>query len=910
MKCTGDIFSTKINKGDLPLRYKFLLHVLIQCLSNRRADYDMAGNDLLGLMVALVLNKPFSISRYIFGNMKENLTRTGRSRIIGNKYWMYPRFLQMIMNVQHSSLPKADNDVLKIEAMNFNSLRIIKNLAHKRYKESVPPIKLFGALGNTSYVAPANDKWRHDDSQSDDEEPELKRLMSEKIGPEPNVSDESESDSDDEGGDGGDAGAVGASSVGTTGGTLVGGTSVGGVSAGDTSAGGDDEADSDSDDDHLIEPGYEMNLDERGVKRFRKIRQEDDPEYVPSDTEAERARKRKAEKSAEHQKRKKSRKYLSTSSQRSVPQTPVQEPPIVSSPPADQTVSPQAIPQRSMAASIRTTTAQPSGERQRIFVEMTQEEKNNFLFTQFEAVADRIQRQTDFIRITKKDQISHQVDIERLKSTVGEQQATIQRQQADIDFLKAENGRLKAAEAERDRRSSVLQRLAEDLKGRCDFMKDQYESRNTTIAEGVKKITGGYDFLRMRVATLWEDRCKQQEIMRKRDEDPEDQGNPDPSAASQQPPAATSSAIIVYQPSVIGSSQGTSSGIVGEEQLLEALDGTSFVPSSADLALQLITLKAMRDVNDDEIEKIPSEPESTSVENIDEIVFEGDVKKSSYVRQDGTEFAPFDEDWLKDNVEDIDEHLKNHDTSENATDAFAAWRQWFLSRVSKPFPEATQVDYLQLEKAMPSGRILCWMFVKKIHRVTIKREFGIQYFQSLLSILSLPFYDVAALTKLELINCSNFEGASLFARLIKMNKKSGWKDKSYKPQFPRHQQIKFTLDPETNTGRYKLVYEPAKVVDKILLMPMKQDFLGDMRLWCYDSDTHEAVIVFNGDQKNFRMLDPMWLVNMSASDINKLYRHDIFYEDKDAHQALKFQRVACYCYYRGIHSGSSWSERH
>ncbi|KAJ0794566.1 hypothetical protein HanPI659440_Chr04g0140631 [Helianthus annuus] len=762
--------------------------------------------------------------------------------------------------------------------MNFSSLRIIKNLAHKRYKESVPPRKLFGALGNTAYVALANDKWRHDDSQSDDEEPELKRLMSEKFGPESDVSDESESDSDDEGGDGGDAGAEG------------------GVSSGDTSAGGDDEADSDSDDDHLIEPGYEMYLDERRVKRFRKIRQEDDPEYVLSDTEAERARKRKAEKSVEHQKRKKSRRYLSTSSRGSVPQTPVQEPPMVSSPSAAQPVSPQAIPQRSMAASIRATIAQPSGEPQRIFAETTQEEKNNLLFAQFEATADCIQRETNFIRITKNDQISHQVVIERLKYTVGEQQATIQRQQAEIDFLKAENVRLKAAEAERDRRSSVLQKLAEDLKGRCDFMKDWYESRNTTIAEGVKKITGGYDFLRKRVATLWEDRCKQQEIMRKRDEDPEDQGNPDPSATTQQPPAATSAAIIVYQPSVIGSSQGTSSGTVAEEQLLEALAGTSSVPSSADFALQvvhpvtgesleegqivkdlshqqLITLKAMRDVNDDEIEKMPSEPESTSVENIDEIVFEGDVKKSSYVRQDGTEFAPFDEDWLKDKVEDIDEHLKNHDTSENATDAFAAWRQRFLSRVSKPVPEATQVDYLQLEKAKPSGRILCWMFVKEIHCVAIKREFGIQYFRSLLSILSLPFYDVAALTKLELINRSNFEGASLFARLIKMNKKSGWKDKSYKPQFPRHQQIKFTLDPETNTGRYKLVYEPAKV-------------------------------------ENFRMLDPMWLVNMSASDINKLYRHDIFYEDKDAHQALKFQRVACYCYYRGIHSGSSWSERH
>ncbi|KAF5788900.1 hypothetical protein HanXRQr2_Chr09g0364591 [Helianthus annuus] len=712
--------------------------------------------------------------------MKENLTRTGKNRTIGSKYWMYPRFLQMIMNVQHPNLPKADNDVLKIEAMNFNSLRLIKNLAHKRYKESVPPRKLFGALHNTAYVAPADNKWRHEDSQSDDEEPELKRMMSEKFGPEPDASDESDSDND--GGDGGDVGAVGASSVGTAGGVSAGGTSEGEVSAGDTSAGGDDEANSNSDDDLLLEPGYEMYLDERGVRRYRKIRQEDDPEYVPSDPETERARKRRADKAAEHHKKKKARKYLSTSSRGSAPQAPIPEPPVVSSPSTAQPVSPHAIPQRSMAALIRATTAQPSNV-----------------------------------------QISQLVEIERLKTTVGEQQATIQHQQAEIDRLKADNERLKVSEVERDRRSSVLQKLAKDLKGWCDFMKNWYETRNTTIAEGVKTMTKGHDFLRKRVATLWEDRCKQQEILQNRDEDPEDQGNPDTAAAPQQPPACTSSAIIVYQPSALGSSQAGSSGTVGEEQLLEALAATSSVPSTAEFALQvvhpvtgespeegeivedltpqqLITLRAMRDINDDEVEKMPSAPESVNVENVDEIVFEGEVKKSTYVRQDGTEFAPFDEDWLKDNVEDIDEHLKNRDTSENATDAFAAWRQRFLSKVSKPVPEATQVDFLQLEKAKPSGLILCWMFVKEIHCVAIKREFGIHYLRSLLSILSLPFYDVAALTKLELLNRSNFEGASLFARLIKMNRKSGWKDKSYKPQFPRHQQIRFTLDLETNTG--------------------------------------------------------------------------------------------------------------
>ncbi|KAF5759518.1 hypothetical protein HanXRQr2_Chr16g0742221 [Helianthus annuus] len=365
MKCVGDIFSSQINKGDLPLRYKFLFHVLIQCISNRRVGYDMAGNDLVGLMVALVLNKPFSISKYIFSNMKENMTRTG-SRSTGNKFWMYPRFLQIIMNVQHPNLPKADDDILKIEPMILQSLRIIKSLAAKRYKESDPLRKLIGALGKPDYVAPEDDKWSHNDSQSDDEETELKKKMIEKFGPEDSGSSNTDDDDDDD--DGGDAGA-GASPAGAAGGT---------------SAGGDEES-LESHDNHP-EPGYEVYYNERGVKRIRRIRQENDPEYVPSNTEAERLKR----KETAVKRKKKARKYIGTSSaQQSVPQEPTQEAemdpnlgftateaskmipspprstepvPVVSLTPETPTVTPQE-PAPSIASTIRATTSQPAAER-------------------------------------------------------------------------------------------------------------------------------------------------------------------------------------------------------------------------------------------------------------------------------------------------------------------------------------------------------------------------------------------------------------------------------------------------------------------------------------------------------------------------------------------------------------------
>ncbi|MFS8034425.1 hypothetical protein Hanom_Chr17g01581001 [Helianthus anomalus] len=73
---------------------------------------------------------------YLFANMKENLGRTCAS---GNKFWMYLRFLQMIMNVQHPNLPKAAIDVLKIYVMIEHSLNIFRGVAAQRYTESTPP---------------------------------------------------------------------------------------------------------------------------------------------------------------------------------------------------------------------------------------------------------------------------------------------------------------------------------------------------------------------------------------------------------------------------------------------------------------------------------------------------------------------------------------------------------------------------------------------------------------------------------------------------------------------------------------------------------------------------------------------------------------------------------------------------
>ncbi|MFS8006889.1 hypothetical protein Hanom_Chr14g01254471 [Helianthus anomalus] len=96
--------------------------------------------------------------------------------------------------------------------------------------------------------------------------------------------------------------------------------------------------------------------------------------------------------------------------------------------------------------------------------------------------------------------------------------------------------------------------------------------------------------------------------------------------------------MIVFKPPHLGSAQGTSSGTVEEIQQLQQLESSSFIESSmpgrdfcGSFARAVAFLNAMKEVDDAEIDKIPSEPKTADLENVEEIVFEGDVQKSSYV---------------------------------------------------------------------------------------------------------------------------------------------------------------------------------------------------------------------------------------------------------------------------------------
>jgi len=112
-------------------------------------------------MVALVLNRPFNFSEMTYQHLKENVAAAGNK-----KFLMFPRFLQMIFNVQLPDLPKEPSDILRQAHMTDDTLSRL--LAYRQRAVPPPNKRLIGHLINPSYQPPKNrKKWRNDGSDSD-----------------------------------------------------------------------------------------------------------------------------------------------------------------------------------------------------------------------------------------------------------------------------------------------------------------------------------------------------------------------------------------------------------------------------------------------------------------------------------------------------------------------------------------------------------------------------------------------------------------------------------------------------------------------------------------------------------------------------------------------------------------------
>ncbi|MFS8034908.1 hypothetical protein Hanom_Chr17g01586761 [Helianthus anomalus] len=154
--------------------YKFLSHYVVHALSHQKGAYDETSDYIMNIITCLVINRPYNDSQVLFDHLVDNIR--------GEKYIMYPRFIQMMIDDQVSDLPKDPANVLGLRHMTAETLGRLTSYKGLKKDESEPRAKrMICKILNRNYIAPENDDWRHKNSNSEDETDSLREMHEKKL---------------------------------------------------------------------------------------------------------------------------------------------------------------------------------------------------------------------------------------------------------------------------------------------------------------------------------------------------------------------------------------------------------------------------------------------------------------------------------------------------------------------------------------------------------------------------------------------------------------------------------------------------------------------------------------------------------------------------------------------------------
>ncbi|KAI3828030.1 hypothetical protein L1987_02120 [Smallanthus sonchifolius] len=171
-------------------QWRYFAHIMIVCISSRKAGKDAMGHDLAAAMVDLSLNRGYNFSRYIFKALNDQINTAERFRFL-----LYPRFVQLLIDDALPNL-RAIGERLQVKRVDK---RVFAQFLKPGSVEPTPAhTDLFGHLLNEAYVAPEDWNWYSPNSAPE---------MSEDSG-EGQEEEHDDDDGDDEGDDEGDVGGT------------------------------------------------------------------------------------------------------------------------------------------------------------------------------------------------------------------------------------------------------------------------------------------------------------------------------------------------------------------------------------------------------------------------------------------------------------------------------------------------------------------------------------------------------------------------------------------------------------------------------------------------------------------------------------------------------------------------------
>ncbi|KAJ0922726.1 hypothetical protein HanPSC8_Chr05g0207161 [Helianthus annuus] len=99
----------------------------------------------------------------------------------GEKYIMYPRFIQMLLDDQVPNLPKDPADELKLHHMTSETLNRLNRYKGLSEDQERRVKRMIGKIANPNYVVPENDHWRHAERTSEDETDSLRGMTEKRL---------------------------------------------------------------------------------------------------------------------------------------------------------------------------------------------------------------------------------------------------------------------------------------------------------------------------------------------------------------------------------------------------------------------------------------------------------------------------------------------------------------------------------------------------------------------------------------------------------------------------------------------------------------------------------------------------------------------------------------------------------
>ncbi|KAJ0785896.1 hypothetical protein HanOQP8_Chr02g0048601 [Helianthus annuus] len=87
---------------------------------------------------------------------------------------MHPRFIMMMIDDQFKDIPKDANDVLGLRNMTSETITRLTKGTEERAKDMICRIS------KPAYIAPENDRWRHENSDSDNEDERMSEMVEKK----------------------------------------------------------------------------------------------------------------------------------------------------------------------------------------------------------------------------------------------------------------------------------------------------------------------------------------------------------------------------------------------------------------------------------------------------------------------------------------------------------------------------------------------------------------------------------------------------------------------------------------------------------------------------------------------------------------------------------------------------------